>query len=211
MADGRPGRPAKHAKGHEGDAVDHCLRSGKTQAGCAADLGIPKRTLGKWARARKLTEPERAKVEETRELRKEAGRLRTGNEFPKEAAALLPASQAQARGCDWRARRGRASPSGRCAGCRSRRDPAPATGRGAPRRPSRAPRPRCEPRRDGRGCPLGTSGAPARYGHGPWGLTPARRCTGCASACVSRSCGARARTRPGVRPSPTRGRRRGPT
>ena len=45
MADGRP---ARHAKGHEGDAVDHCLRSGKTQAGCAADLGIPKRTLGKW-------------------------------------------------------------------------------------------------------------------------------------------------------------------
>ena len=98
MADGRP---ARHAEGHEGDAVDHCLRSGKTQAGCAADLGIPKRTLGKWVRVRKLTEPERAKVEETRELRKEAGRLRTENEFPKEAAALLPASQAQAKGCDW--------------------------------------------------------------------------------------------------------------
>ena len=105
MADGRP---ARHAKGHGGDAVDHCLRSGKTQAGCAADLGIPKRTLGKWVRARKPAGPKRAKVEETRELRKEAGRLRTENEFPKEAAALLPASQAQARGCDWRARRGRA-------------------------------------------------------------------------------------------------------
>ena len=88
------------------------------------------------------------------------------------------------------------TPSGRCASCRSRRDPASTTGRGAPRRPSRAPRPRREPRRDGRGCPLGTSGAPARYGHGPWGLTPARRCTGCAGACVSRPCGARARRRP---------------
>ena len=63
MADGRP---ARHAKGHGGDAVDHCLRSGKTQAGCAADLGIPKRTLGKWVRARKPAGPKRAKVEGTR-------------------------------------------------------------------------------------------------------------------------------------------------
>ena len=146
MADGRP---ARHAKGHGGDAVDHCLRSGRTQAGCAADLGIPKRTLGRWARARRPAWPKRAKVEETRELRKEAGRLRTENEFPKEAAALLPASQAQARGCDWRARRGRAPrPDGvpaagraaiqllRLAGARARRRP-----EGAARARPDAPRP----------------------------------------------------------------------
>lgn len=146
MADGRP---ARHAKGHGGDAVDHCLRSGRTQAGCAADLGIPKRTLGRWARARRPAWPRRAKVEETRELRKEAGRLRTENEFPKEAAALLPASQAQARGCDWRARRGRAPrPDGvpaagraaiqllRLAGARARRRP-----EGAARARPDAPRP----------------------------------------------------------------------
>lgn len=95
------------------------------------------------------------------------------------------------------------TPSGRCASCRSRRDPASTTGRGAPRLLGRAPGPRREPRRDGRGRPLGTSGAPARYGHGPWGPTPARRHAGCAGACASRPCGAR--------PSPTRGRRPGPT
>ena len=88
------------------------------------------------------------------------------------------------------------TPSGRCASCRSRRDPASTTGRGAPRLLGRAPGPRREPRRDGRGRPLGTSGAPARYGHGPWGPTPARRHAGCAGACASRPCGARARRRP---------------
>lgn len=197
MADGRP---ARHAKGHEGDAVDHCLRSGKTQAGCAADLGIPKRTLGKWVRARKPAGPKRAKVEETRELRKEAGRLRTENEFPKEAAALLPASQAQARGCDWRARRGRAP----------RPDGVPAAGRAAiqllrlagARRPGARAPPRAEAgrlwlslghvwgARTIRSRPLGPDAGTTLYRVRRRVREPAVR---------------------GARPSPTRGRRPGPT
>ena len=158
MADGRPGRPAKYTKGHEDNAVDYYLQSGKTQAGCAADLGIPKRTLGKWVRARKPAEPERAKVEETREPHEEVERLRIKNEFLKKQPPSSP-----------RAKPRREDATGeREEGELPRPDGVPAAGRAATRllrlagarRPSATPGPRCEPRRDGRGYPRARPGRP---------------------------------------------------
>ena len=93
MANGKPGRPAKYTKEYKDNAVDYYLQSGKTQRECADDLGIPHRTLGKWVQARQLTEPERARADEIRELRKEVERLRMENDFLKKAATFFAASQ----------------------------------------------------------------------------------------------------------------------
>lgn len=93
MADGKPGRPAKYTEEYKRNAVDYYLQSGRTQRQCAADLGIPHRTLGKWIQARRLTEPERAQADEVRALRKEVERLRMENDFLKKAATFFAASQ----------------------------------------------------------------------------------------------------------------------
>ena len=93
MANGKPGRPAKYTEEYKGNAVDYYLQSGKTQRECADDLGIPRKTLGKWVQARNLTEPERARADEIRELRKEVERLRMENDFLKKAATFFAANQ----------------------------------------------------------------------------------------------------------------------
>ena len=93
MANGKPGRPAKYTEEYKGNAVDYYLQSGKTQRECADDLGIPRKTLGKWVQARSLTEPERAKADEIRELRREVERLRMENDFLKKAATFFAANQ----------------------------------------------------------------------------------------------------------------------
>ena len=93
MANGRPGRPAKYSPEFKDNAVDYALASGKTHRECAADLGIPERTLGKWVQARRLSAPERAAAEEARALRREVERLRQENEFLKKAAAFFAANR----------------------------------------------------------------------------------------------------------------------
>ena len=93
MTNGKPGRPAKYTEEHKRNVVNYYLQSGKTQRECADDLGVPHRTLGKWVQARQLTEPERARADEIRELRKEVERLRMGNGFLKKAATFFAASQ----------------------------------------------------------------------------------------------------------------------
>ena len=93
MTNGKPGRPAKYTEEYKGNAVDYYLQSGKTQRECADNLGVPHRTLGKWVQTRQLTEPERARADEIRELRKEVERLRMGNGFLKKAATFFAASQ----------------------------------------------------------------------------------------------------------------------
>ena len=93
MTNGKPGRPAKYTEEYKRNAVDYYLQSGKTQRECVDDLGVPHRTLGKWVQARQLTEPERARADEIRELRKEVERLRMGNGFLKKAATFFAASQ----------------------------------------------------------------------------------------------------------------------
>jgi len=93
MADGKPGRPKKYTDEFKANAVDYVLSTGKTYAEAGADLGVPKRTIGKWVRARRLSEPERAAADEAKRLRRENERLREENEFLKKAATFFAASQ----------------------------------------------------------------------------------------------------------------------
>ena len=89
MADGKPGRPKKYTDEFKANAVDYVLSTGKTYAEAGADLGVPKRTIGKWVRARRLSEPERAAADEAKRLRRENERLREENEFLKKSRDLL--------------------------------------------------------------------------------------------------------------------------
>ena len=70
-----PGRPVKYTDGFKKNAVDFCLSSGRTQAEIADDLGIPRKTLGKWVQAARKDEPGREAAGEVRKLRREVERL----------------------------------------------------------------------------------------------------------------------------------------
>lgn len=93
-AAGRPGRPAKYTAEFKANAIDYYLQSGRSQAECASDLGIPRRSLGRWIQERRESHPDGAGPDEVRELRKEVERLRLENEFLKKAAAFFAAAQA---------------------------------------------------------------------------------------------------------------------
>lgn len=88
-----PGRPSKYTDEFKRNAVDYYLASGKTQSEVAADLGIPRKTLGKWVQATSASDPTREAGEEVRRLRREVERLREENEFLKKAAAFFAAGQ----------------------------------------------------------------------------------------------------------------------
>ena len=88
-----PGRPVKYTDEFKKNAVDFCLSSGRTQAEIADDLGIPRKTLGKWVQAARKDEPGREAAGEIRKLRREVERLQEENAFLKKAAAFFAASQ----------------------------------------------------------------------------------------------------------------------
>ena len=79
-----PGRPVKYTDGFKKNAVDFYLSSGRTQAEIAQaeiadDLGIPRKTLGKWVQAARKDEPGRESAGEIRKLRREVERLQEEN------------------------------------------------------------------------------------------------------------------------------------
>lgn len=91
MANGKPGRPATYTPEYKRNAVDYYLSTGKTQREVAEELGIPKRTLGKWVQALSPESAERQLADELRSLRSEVARLEKENEFLKKAAAFFAA------------------------------------------------------------------------------------------------------------------------
>ncbi len=93
MANGRPGRPPKYTDEFKRNAVDYYLSCGKTQSECADDLGVPRKSLSRWAQERSLSGEERDRAGEMRAMRKEIERLRKENEFLKKAAAFFAANQ----------------------------------------------------------------------------------------------------------------------
>lgn len=84
-----PGRPVKHTDGFKKNAVDFYLSSGRTQAEIADDLGIPRKTLGKWVQAARKDEPGREAAGEIRKLRREVERLQEENALNSSTAARL--------------------------------------------------------------------------------------------------------------------------
>lgn len=91
MANGSPGRPPKYTEEFKRNALNYYLSSGKTQRECAEEMGVPRRTFGRWVA--EAGDPERSAAAEARALRKEVERLRQENEFLKKAATFFAANR----------------------------------------------------------------------------------------------------------------------
>lgn len=85
-----PGRPVKYTDAFKKNAVDFYLGSGRTQAEIADDLGMPRKTLGKWVQAARKDEPGREAADEIRRLRREVERLQEENAFLKKQQPSSP-------------------------------------------------------------------------------------------------------------------------
>ena len=75
------------------ECADYVISSGKSAASVAEELGINRKTLQRWVRARREEaegkRPSKAESAETRELQKRIRELEMENEFLKKAAAFF--------------------------------------------------------------------------------------------------------------------------